>query len=166
MKAQTTFIPCEIDPIKIDCGEIQFQKDHYGHPVILVIKDGAKEIFTALAPLLLTIPEINTEPMIEKLSRIINFLVKGDEFEFISDPETFKKEYKEEIQREENSFEIQLLAFGKYNVEEVSKPKIIRERNGDLLVFYVKKKIPYQVSCEFPVTVGNLHYKILELQDT
>ncbi len=151
MRYQVAYSPCSIAPLAVGEAKLEFQKDLYGHPAILVSKDGREHTCSSLSSLIEAVPEINTEGEILSLAMIVNFFTHGEDFKFISDAEGYKNEYKEEIEREENSFDAPLLAYGKYNVEEVSPPKILNEKHAKSLVFYVKKKIPFRVSLEFPI---------------
>ncbi len=78
---------------------------------------------------------------------IANFFFTGGEYEFISNPASFKKEYK--IIQIKNRH-----PYGVYDSSSIEEP-IIQQQ---VLIFYVKHRpsgVPYKASCSYPFTDKN-----------
>jgi hypothetical protein len=168
MKTNQHLIPCQLPSIFIDGTELTFYKDDHGHPCILATKLQHQTLHTGIETVVVEIPTLFDEKKITYLALLTNFLLKGEEFCLIQDPDTYKKDYRQQIKNEDESFDLSansLLAFGIFNVEEVGLPKITKGvgKEHDLLVFYVEKKIPYKVTCKLPFHVdASAKYEILE----
>ncbi len=167
MSRSPKLIPCTLEPLKIDDFEFIFKKDHHGQPVVISKRQKNETLHHDLASLLSEVPEINNEKYLVNLAILANFLTYGEDYEFIDNPDKFKQEYKEQIEREENSFELPafpLLSYGKINVDEVSPPHVTPGKGCSFFIFYVKKRIPHKVICEFPICSRQPHLKYVLLE--
>lgn len=101
--------------------------------------------YTSFCPL--GIQDCKTTSLEERVNDICRSTLP--DCELIDDPEAFKRQYKEQLARELNSFDdgpFNLLPWGEYDVNQVSKPKL----SGQELTFYVKDphQIPFKVICD------------------
>jgi hypothetical protein len=168
MKTMQHLLPSNISPIMIDGSEITFFKDDHGHPIVVCTKHHHRSIHSGIETLVEELPRLYDEKKASSLALLTNFLLKGEEFKIILDPEKYKQEYRRQLREEEESFDLpsnSLLSYGIFDIEELRPPKIVKGtgKEHDLLVFYVDKKIPYKVTCKLPLHVDPYaKYEILK----
>jgi len=161
---------CSIDPIRINGIELTCKKDDHGQPCVICNKQRRNSVHTELFSLIKEVPELNKDSQLMFLATLANFLFKGEEFEIISDPHRYRQEYKEQVEKEQNSFDLPLsplITYGIFDVEEISTPHVNKKtgKKHDQLVFYVVKKIPYKVTCDFPIDRDHPQYKYEMLEE-
>lgn len=146
---------------KFDC-----ELDSHGHPVVHCRSKLRRTRYTSLKSFLHEFPKLVSEASPIALARLVNFFKKGTESTVIEEPETYKREYKDQLEMEKYSFKLSLsslMCYGEFKVEEITAPHF-EDGERKKLVFYVKNTIPYKVTCECPLEgdESEVRYELLE----
>ncbi len=121
----------------------------------VVIYGGHKYI--NLDGLLNAIPHIANSKLLE-LCYLVSFFYGGSEYEFIENIDDFKEKYLNVIEFDKNSLDYnpdRLIDHGEFNIRVMHSPRIVDNE----LVFFVqniKSKLPYRVSCPYPIPSGKM----------
>lgn len=161
---------CSIKPIHFNDIKLLCKKDCHGHPIVICEKNRKESFHTNLTSLIREVPELRKNQQQIFLALLANFLFKGEDFQLVIDPKKYKQEYRDQVEKEKNSFDLPLnplISYGIFNVEEICPPYIKKGEGGypDQFIFYVSKKIPYKVSVNFPISENNPKYKYEMLSD-
>lgn len=133
---------------------------HHHQPVIEV----QAIQYTSLEDLIQKYPQLIHPKNLDIMAQIANFLVKGLEFQYIDDIESFKENYYQQIETEQMSLldeETQLKDYGIFDLSEMHPP-LLKENQ---LVFFVKHDylgIPYRVTLAYPIkNDASIYYELL-----
>lgn len=153
-----------IQMLSVEGNEIYFLFNQVQQPAIEI--KGIQ--YTTLYHILQVLPQLLSSENIEQLSKIVNFLAKGLEFQFIEDIEDYKTHYYDQLEAEH--FDIsqsipQLKDYGVFDLSVMHPPHMVDHQ----LVFYVRHDyltIPYRATFLFHKQLDNLQlkYELLPLK--
>lgn len=144
--------------LKVDGTDLDCVIDEEAKPCITCMRRYHHDMYS----LIQDFPQILQPQHLSEMSKIINFFLKGVEFQVIEDADTYKTSYKKELERENNCFDFcntPLISFGEFDIDEVKNPYIEEGK----LIYYVKGKIPMRASIEYPILSEHpiAHYEML-----
>lgn len=147
--------------VHLNSIEFKFLFNAHHHPVIEV----KGQPYTSLMDLFRDFPILTHPSHREKSAQMINFLIKGLDFQYIHNIENFKEAYQKQVEVEQESLmnpSFNLTQYGRFDVSVMHPPKLEKGK----LIFFVKNEhdqLPYQVSLPFPVHSDKfyIHYQLL-----
>ena len=152
-----------IQVLHVNLFELRFFFDQYQQPTVEI----QERHYHSFPDLFHDLPLLSTTPYLDKAAQVINFLVKGLEFQYIDDISLFQTNYRRII--EDESFEspyehTRLSDYGIYDVSGMHPPKIVEGQ----LVFFVRHDytaLPYRVSLPYPIAANDksVYYELLPL---
>lgn len=135
--------------LKVCHVSIECLIDNEGQPKVITVENGMPETHNCIESLVKAVPALLKSDYLLKLANAANFILKGEQFSVISNPEKYKDTYWHDIEAESEMFELPMSALSRYgifNIDEIQFPLL----DDSAFIFYVTKKIPYKVTISRP----------------